>query len=293
MSQQVALLTDSTWSMPPALAEELGVHVLPLHVSAGAVSLADVPENEARIKELLQSGKVTTSQPATAEIRAALQKVVAEGATAVVAIHISGALSGTCDAVRVTGEAFRMETGVPVEVVDTRTVGAAIGFAVIAARKVLEQGGDAAAAATAARAVAESSSLWLTVADLRHLQRGGRLSASHALIGSALGVRPILRVADGKLGLVESQRGEARTRARLVALVIQEARAAIEAGATAIDFAVQHTGDGPADRLAHDLRDAAAGAGIPVGSFLQGKVSAVLAVHAGPGGMAVVVAPAS
>ncbi len=295
MSGTVALLTDSTWSMPPALLPDPHFAVVPLHVSSGAVSLADTPGNEQRIREVLSSARhATTSQPSTGEIRSALEALAEGGATHVVAIHLSAALSGTCDAVRAVGEAFRASTGIPVDVVDTRSIGAATGFAVLAARRALDAGGGPAEAVGAAEGTAHAANAWVTVQDLRYLQRGGRLSASHALIGTALGVRPILRIEDGKIVPVESARGAARARRRLVELVVEGASTQAKgAPGGELDIAVHHTGDDlAAEVLTDELRAAAANAGLKVRTFLRGRISPVLAVHGGPGALAVVTLPA-
>ncbi len=291
MPENIALLTDSTWSMPAQMAVEQRIKVLPLHVTAGAVSVADSPENEARMRELLAGTKPpSTSQPSAAEIRQAFEELAAGGADRILATHLSGALSGTCDGVRAVGEAFREETGIAVDVVDTRSIGAAIGFAVLAARHALDAGGTAEEAIAEARRVAHGSNTLIMVPDLSHLSRGGRLSASSALIGTALGVRPLIRIQDGALVPAESVRGEARARRRMVEIVISDAQARAATGSP-LDFAVHHTGKGAAGRLVDDLRRAAADAGLPIGRFLAGRISPVLAAHSGPDALAIVSAP--
>nr|NLD41336.1 DegV family protein [Actinomycetales bacterium] len=230
-----------------------------------------------------------TSQPSTGEVRHALESLRAGGAEQIVAITLSSQLSGTCDAVRAASEAFRAETGIPVLVVDTRSIGAATGFAVLAAWRAVEAGQSAAEVAATASRVALSSRAWVTVSDLRHLQRGGRLKASHALIGTALGVRPLLRIDDGALVATESVRGAARARRRLVELVVEGALEQVRSPGGQLDVAVHHTGDDlGAAVVADELRGAAAEANLPVRSFLQGRISPVLAVHGGPGALSVV-----
>lgn len=289
----VALLTDSTWSMPPGLVPGHALAVLPLHVSAGAVSLPDTPANEVRIQEILSTARhASTSQPSTGEIRHALESLRDGGAREIVAIHLSAGLSGTCDAVRAVGEAFRVETGIPVRVVDSKSIGAATGFAVLAARRAVEEGLTAPDVAAVAARVALTSRAWVTVSDLRYLQRGGRLKAHHAIIGTALGVRPILRIDDGAIVPHESVRGGVRARRRLVELVVSGALEQVGgSGDTELDVAVHHTGDdSAASVVADELRAAAAEAHLPIRSFVQGRISPVLAVHGGPGALSVVTA---
>lgn len=284
----VALLTDSTWSLPRALADDLGVTVIPLHITSGDVSVPDLPESQV-LRELLK-GTATTSQPSTAEIWRAFEECTRQGARDIVAVHLSSRLSGTCEAVRKVGEKYGRETGVGIHVVDSLSIGAGIGFALAAARRAIDAGAEPAAVAAVAERVAHSSSVWFTVSDLLYLHRGGRLSASRAIVGSALGVRPILHITDGALGLAESVRGEARTRRRITELAIADAlRLAASSGG--VDIAVHHTGEAGAALLADSLRQAAADANVPVKDFIHGPVSGVLAAHGGPGSVAVVVAP--
>lgn len=290
---EIALLTDSTWSMPAKIAAELGIEIVPLHVAAGDLSLTDTPGNEPQLKELLAKAKhPTTSQPSPGEIRAAFEKLADQGAREIVAVHLSGGLSATAGSVAQLAADFQAERGVSVEVIDSQKVGAAVGFAVVAAGRVIAAGGTAADAVAAARRVADAARVLITVADLRHLHRGGRLKASQSLFGAALGVRPILEVVDGGVRLLESQRGAARTRRRLVELAVQAAQVLErEFPEAEIDLAVQHNDDDEAARCADELRHAAADAGIKVTTFLQGRISSVLAVHGGPGTLAVTVAP--
>src|SRR5690606_21021825 len=130
------------------------------------------------------------------------ERAAAEGATQIVSIHLSGELSGTFESAQLAAR----EASVPVIAVDSRQVGIGTGFAVLAAADARDAGGDAEAVAEAARSRAASTTSLFYVDTLEYLRRGGRIGAAAALLGSALAVKPILRVEDGRVGPFERVR---------------------------------------------------------------------------------------
>lgn len=289
----VGLLTDSTWSL--ALPDDVDVPlaVVPLHVHCGAVSVADTEANQDRIDEILAAGKTpTTSQPSPAEIRSALEQLQADGAEHIIAVHLSGGLSGTCDAVRAVGECFTVDTEVPVDVIDSRSFGAGTGFGVLAAAGALAAGGTADDAIAAARRASLRATSTLAVRDLRHLQRGGRLRAPQVIVGQALGVRPLLTLRNGTVEVATTVRGAKRLREALISRVLADARAQAERSELGIDLAVHHApGAEGMDELVEAISRALEDEGITIRSTHRGRASSVLSVHGGPGAYVVVTAP--
>lgn len=284
----VGLMTDSTWSLDEPV--HVPFSVVPLHVHAGAVCVADTPENRDRITELLAKAP-TTSQPAPAEIRGAFDELRLAGVERIIAVHISSRLSGTCAAVAALGDAFREETGVRVDVVDSRAFGAGTGFGVLAAARLLTGGGSADEAIAAARRVAAGAAATLVPTDLHHLQRGGRLRLRQAILGQALGVRPLLTLHDGSVEVATTARGARKLREALLTRVIEEAGHQQRAHG-GVDLAVQHTaGAEGVDEVAATILEALADAGVEVGTVHRGEVSGVLMAHGGPGAYVVVTAP--
>lgn len=276
-----ALLTDSTWSMPPALAGERGILVLPLQVTAGPRALEDTDDNAEEIEGVLASARsLGTSQPTPAAIEQGLRRAAATGAESILGVFCSSALSGTCESVAVAAEAFTEETGIPVEVVDSLTAAAGTGLAVLSAADALSEGAGLADAAAAARRCAAGSRVAFTVPDLMHLKRGGRLPAGKALVGRALGLHPILEVRQGALTLAESVRGAAKASARLRALTLEGLRSPAR-------IVVLHSG---AEAEARVLADAVAGER-PGDEVMLAPISRTLRVHTGPGALGLAAAP--
>lgn len=282
-------MTDSTWSLPGTLAHRLGIAVLPLHVSAGTRSFLDLEENAAQIAAMLVGpGPVSTSQPNAAEVASFLGTLAAGGAREILCIHLSAELSGTFATVSAAARQLAGQSGAEITVVDSRTAGAALGYAAAVAAATLRDGGTMAQAEARARRCAGAASVHLAVADLGHLRRGGRLKMGQATLGTALGIRPVLELAEGGIRVVGSVRGARRAQRELVSRTL----AAAAGWAEPVSLAVHHTeAAAQAAELAGAVRAGAADAGLQVDRMDVTRMSGVLAAHAGPGSLAVVAAP--
>lgn len=279
MTPTVAVVTDSAASLPPSLAQQWGVRVVPLQVIVDGVSHAEGAEitSDEVLSALTAGRSVTTSQPSAAAFAEVYERAAAEGATAIVAVVLSGTLSGTASVAHAAGET----SPVPVTVVDSGTVAMATGFAAVAAAALAMTGADAAAVAEEARKVAASSVCMFTVDSLDHLRRGGRLSPAAAAVGKVLGVRPLLELRGGEVVLLDRVRTTARARAALV-------ECAEEAIAERVRPAVAVMSLGGGD-YAEDAARALEASSSRVAVTVLTAVSAVLSAHAGPGALAVVV----
>lgn len=279
MTHTVAVVTDSSASLPPALAQKWGIRVVPLQVIVNGVSHAEGAEisPEEVLAQLVGGAAVTTSQPNVHAFEEVYRQAARGGATAVVAVLISGKLSGTVS----VAQAAAAGAPIPVTVIDSRTVAMATGYAAVAAAALAATGADAEAVAAEAQRVAASSLCMFTVDTLEFLKRGGRISPAVAAVGRVLGVRPLLEVVDGEVSLAERVRTTARARAVLM-----------ERAATAIGekrrAAVAVMAPDRAD-YADDAARALEAAHPRLAMTVRTPVSAVLSAHAGPGALAVVV----
>jgi len=251
---RIAVVTDSTASLPAEMAAAEGVTIVPLDVIIdGVAGREGVEVGAAELVAALERGAgVRTSQPPPDEFSRVYAGAVAAGATEIVSVHLAGELSGTVASAVLAAQSAT----VPVHVVDSRTVALGLGFAVRAAV--------------------------FTVATLEHLRRGGRLGATAAAVGTVLGLRPLLTVQDGRIAVTEKIRTTARAQARLESWAIEEA-----ARGGRVELAVHYLGEpGPARALAERL---SARIGMAVEDIVVAEVSAVVGAHAGPGLLAVVV----
>jgi len=280
----VALVTDSTASLPAELAAARDITVVPLQVVIGATSYDEGVEGGATPEMLAEALRawtpVSTSRPNPDEMLGVYERLAADGATEIVSIHLSGELSGTFESAQLAAR----KAPVPVLAVDSRQVGMGTGFAVLSAAEVREDGGDATAMAAAARKRVSTTTSLFYVDPLEYLRRGGRMGAAAALVGSALAVKPILRIEDGRVVPFERVRTAGKALNRLEELAIDSA------GSASVDVAVAHLASPDraatlAERLGERLAPGLAGRPVHVG-----EIGAVLGAHVGPGMVAVTVA---
>ena len=275
---KVAIVSDSTGYLSEGLTPP-GLTVVPVVVVlAGETYEEGVSISPDEVAAALRAkATVTTSRPAPARFAQAYAELAEQGYDQIVSVHLSADMSGTYDAARIAAR----DASVPVQVVDSRTVGTALGFAARSACEVAAAGGTVDEAAAAAHRRAAASRTWLVVESLDQLRRGGRIGSAQALLGNALMVKPILEVRDGMIAPLEKQ----RTMGRAVARMAEIACAA--ADLTVCDVVVQHCA--AADR-AEDLAGTLRGA-LPTCDVHVVEVGAVISAHVGLGTISVAVCP--
>jgi DegV family protein with EDD domain len=279
VQQQVTVVTDSTSYLPDGVAEELGVQVVPLQVQLGGrtglegkdVTPADV------CAALRVRTTVTTSRPTPAEFVEVYRSALDAGAGTVVSLHLSAELSGTCDSARLAAAEFAPDV---VRVIDSRSAAMALGFAVLAAARSAASGGDPQLVEQAARRSLERTSALFYVDSLEWLHRGGRIGTAAARFGTALAVKPLLHLSDGRIMPLEKVRTASKAITRLVQLTVRAA------GTDPVDVAVQHlAAPERAAEVAVRLKEA-----LPnLGQLYESEVGAVVGAHVGPGLLGVVV----
>lgn len=280
----IALVTDSTASLVPEVASARAVTVVPLQVVIGADSYDEGVAGGVTTDQLAEALRawtpVSTSRPNPDEMLEVYEKLAAEGFDEIVSVHLSSDLSGTYESAQLAAR----RAPVPVHTVDSRQVGMATGFATLAAADARDAGGTAAEMVAAARDRAAASTSLFYVDTLEYLRRGGRMGAAAALLGSALAVKPILKVDAGRVGPFERVRTSGKALSRLEELAVEAA------GDGEVEVAVAHLASpdraaGLAEKLATRLETGLGGREVVVG-----EIGAVLGAHVGPGMVAVCVA---
>ncbi|MBP8532760.1 DegV family protein [Streptomyces sp. MK37H] len=280
MSRHVAIVTDSTAYLPQDAMERHRITAVPLTVVLGDRALEEGTEISARsLAQALQKRKpVTTSRPSPEMFAAAYRAAAEEGARGIVSLHLSAEFSGTYDAAVLAAQ----DAPVPVRVVDSGMVAMALGFCALAAAETAEGGGTLDEAVAAAEKRADSTAAYFYVDTLDYLRRGGRIGAAQALLGSALAVKPLLQLDEGRIELREKVRTASKAIARLEEIVVERA------GRSPVDIAVQHLAAGErAAALAERLRERVPG----LAELYVSEVGAVIGAHTGPGLLGAVVSP--
>ncbi len=271
MRSAVAIVTDSTAYLPDDFISAHGVTVVPLQVGIDGDILEENAAHGVR-----DWRPVTTSQPSPERFHQAYKEAARGGAVAVASVHLSGEMSGTVDTARLAAG----EASIPVEVVDSRSIGMGLGFAVVAASMAAAAGGGLDEVTDAAvRRVRATRSLFY-VDTLEHLRRGGRIGAAASLLGSALMIKPLLHISDGRIAPLEKVRTASRALARMEELAVDLA------GDADVDVAVQHIAAADrAESLASRLKER-----VPrLHELLVGEAGPVVGAHVGPGTLGVVV----
>ena len=280
----IAVVTDSTASLPPEVAASRGILVVPLQVVIGAEAYDEGSEDAtpervaAALREFLP---VSTSRPAPAVLLDAYERAALAGAKQIVSVHISGEMSGTFESAQLAAR----DAPVRVVCVDSRQVGVATGYAALAAADAIGEGRSVEDAAAAAERRAAACSSLFYVDTLEYLRRGGRIGAAAALFGGALAVKPLLQIEDGRVASLEKVRTSGKALARLEELAVQAA------DGRQVDVCVAHLANPErAGQLAERLDERLAES-LGEREVWCGELGAVLGAHVGPGMIAVCVAP--
>jgi DegV family protein with EDD domain len=279
---RVAIVTDTACDLPDVFLEREEIVLVPLRLLVGEETFLDrVTITPAEFHRRLREDGITarTSQPPPADFREVYGALAGHGSP-VVAIHVSGALSGTYQAARLAAASLRDQSGcAAVEVVDSRAVSVAQGLVVRAAAQAAARGESLAEVVRVAEDAVARVRLLAAVPSLDSLVRGGRVTAGQRRLADFLGVVPLLTLdAAGRARAGGAARGFPRACVRLVERSLKAA-----AGVAAPVFAVAHA-DAPdlAERIARELLARRPGAE----EFVV-EVTPVLAAHAGPGAVAV------
>jgi DegV family protein with EDD domain len=274
---RVSVVADTTGYLPQELARSNQIELVSLYVNFGGertVREADITDYDAFYEELRHADPLpTTSQPAVGDFLAAYEPLLEQGHD-IVSVHISGGLSGTCEAARQAVEAIERngQGSGRIRVVDSATGAGGTGLVALAAARAAQRGEDVDGVERAARECRESLKIWFAIDTLEYLRRGGRIGMASAWIGSTLKIKPILSV-ESEMVPIE----RVRTSGKAFERMVDYARGRHADGADA--WVVQHIqARDQAERLADTCREMFGNEPVWVG-----EVGPVLGVHTGPG----------
>ncbi len=271
----VVVVTDSSARIPAEMLAELGIAVVALHILIDGRDLRDGVDD---VPPDLYQRAASTAGASPAELAAAYRTALAHsGGDGVVAVHLSAELSSTVGSAEHAAAQF---DGL-VRVVDSRSAAMGTGFAALAAARAARAGAALDGVAAAARDAAGRTQAFIVVQRLDNLRRSGRITAAASWLGTALALKPLLRIADGRL--VPAQR--VRTTSKAIAAMVEQVLDVVGEGRAAL--AVHHVDnpDGAADLAATLV------AALPAcGPVIVTELGPVLGVHLGAGALGVVVA---
>ncbi len=216
---RVAIVTDSASDMDPAAAARLGIRIVPLIVNFGSETFkAGVElsrEDFWRRMTAPDAPFPTTAASSPGEFKAVYDAAFADGAEAIVSIHVANTLSGTIKSAEI---AKGMLLDREIHIVDSMAVSMAEGILAEIGVALATDGMSAADIARALEARVPDISTFLAVETLEYLKKGGRISGARAAIGTILSVKPIIQVKDGLVDTADRVRTRSKARERSIEL---------------------------------------------------------------------------
>ena len=270
---KVAIVTDSTAYIPDNLVKEYSISVAPQVLIWGEETYEDgidIYPNEFYNRLANTEVMPSTSQVTPRSFDKIFSDLLAKEFE-ILAILLSDKLSGTISsAVQIKEEL----PGAPIEIFDSQTVAMSLGFQVLHAARAAADGASLVECKQVAEKVRDHVGVVFAVDTLEFLHRGGRIGGASRFLGSALNLKPILEVKDGKIEAIERVRTRKKSLNRLIELVEERL-----SGVEPVRIASLHAN---ALSDAQFLLDTSIAKFNPIETVFS-EVSPVVGTHAGPG----------
>ena len=270
---KVVVVTDSTAYLPKNLVEQYKIPVTPLVLIWGEETLRDdIDIKPVEFYERLQTAKVmpSTSQPPIPEFTKIFERLHGEGYE-ILAVLISDLLSGTIASAKQAKSELPDAT---IEIFDSQSTAMAMGFQVLAAVRAAAEGASLAECLAVVEKARANSGILFAVDTLEFLHRGGRIGGASRYLGTALQLKPLLTIEEGKIEALERVRTKKKAQSRLSDIVVERL-----AGKSNIRLATLHAN---AVEDANALLDMTSSR-LDVVEKVFSEVSPVIGTHVGPG----------
>jgi DegV family protein with EDD domain len=268
---QVAIVTDSTADLPPAIAEQLHIHVIPNIIMINGESMRDGIDLSRELFYQTLPGMQALPTTGTASPGAYEQlydRLLQGGFRQVLSLHPSELLSGILNAANTAAHAFRGQ----VKVIDSQFVSLGLGFQVMAAAEAARAGLPLNELVAIAAHVRQRIRLVAMLDTLEYLRRSGRVSWARAQLGALLRIKPFIELRGGSV----LRLGEARTFQK----GFERLKSLIQNLGLIKRLAILHTNaEEQAERLRSELGNQA-----PMDTLIV-NVTTVIGVHVGPHGL--------
>lgn len=285
MKQDYLIFADISADLPKAFAKEHGIRFLPMRYTVGTTDgVLTGNEEEAQIKEFYQAqrrGETTQTSQISPQTYQEAFRPFAEQGIPLLYLSLSGGLSNTYNSACLAAEELKEEfPNAEIVCVDSRGATAGIGLLLESAVKNRENGMSLAENRAWLEEKRNQVCHWFMVDDLQFLRRGGRVSAATAIVGTALNIKPILKIEDdGTLKNFAKARGTKAALNRL--LELYEQNSAKEPGERI--FTVHSDNEESAAYLEQRLKELN-----PSCNLSRILITPVIGAHTGPGLCAIV-----
>jgi len=257
-AQTVHVVTDSSCDLPAGIADELGIRIVPLTIRFGDEEFVDREElSTAEFWTRCANSDTLpeTAAPAPGQFEAAYRAAAASGATGVVVVSLSAALSATMQSAQLAARTINDDPSIALEVrvIDSRTISMGLGTIVLACARAARDGAGLDDIEALAHDLVERTRVFGALDTLENLKKGGRIGNAKALLATALSIKPIIEVTGGVVEQAGKQRTRSKALAHLVSTVERhhgniENLAVLHADCSDIDLFVEllapyHSGD--------------------------------------------------
>jgi DegV family protein with EDD domain len=277
MGKQVAVLTDSTASIPEPMLVELDIHTVAYYIHRGQEVLRDLVtiQREEFLNWLITAKVIpTTACPGPGDYFEAFKNLLEGGHDEIVSLHMTSKGSGAYQAAVIARSMINeCDPAAHVEVIDTRNVSLCQGWMAIEAARLALAGSHLEEVVAKVKRMLPITHMVQTADTLKYLYMGGRIGKATNLLGSLLNIKPLIGMEDGEIVPL----GVARGRERAYQAIADKVEKAI--GKSRARIAYVHAG---AKQEVEKLRQMVEGKVDVVESFIA-ELSPALAVHTGPG----------
>jgi DegV family protein with EDD domain len=278
----IHIVTDSTCDLPDLLVKQHSIHMVPIHIQFGTETFRDgqTIDKATFYRRVEQEGALPkTSQPPPSDFVEMYQSI-ASPSDEILSIHVTGKLSGTFNSAQMAAEAVAER--VQVRVFDSWAGSAGLGFMCLEAARMAEAGKSTAEILKRLEAARPHVNHLFMLANLKFAEMSGRVNKLQAALASLLNIKPIIFTEGGMMEVAE----QVRTRKKAVERVIELARERV--GEATVHLAVIHA---QAPEEAIELLKRAERVFRCSETFVH-DLALSLAVHFGPGTLAIVTYPA-
>lgn len=214
----IKIVADSTHYLPPKLVAQYDIRSVPINLVFGTqVYREGIDIDTERFFQRLASDPLfpTTSQPAPEAFLETWQTLLDAGHE-IVTIVLSGQITSVAETARALLD--RLPLGAPVSIVDSRSTAMGLGFQVLRAAELAQEGCSRSEIVAAIERMQSGIHIVLVPDSLDNLRRGGRISNGRAFLGTVLHIKPLLSFSRGFVEPLEQVRTSRRARARLLEL---------------------------------------------------------------------------
>jgi len=274
---QVAIVTDSTASIPEPLLDELQIHTVAYYIHRGGEVLRDLIsiQREEFLRWMMTATILpTTASPGPGDYVETYRTLIRRGIRSILSIHMTANGSGAYQAATIARDSLRDEfPDTRIEVVDTRNVSLCQGWMAIESARAALAGLSLDEILANVKRMIPITQMIQTADTLKYLYMGGRIGKAQHMVGSLLHIKPLIGMKDGVIVAL----GKAHSRLQAYAAMSDMVADAVGSGKAKVAYV--HAGARQEVEKIRELVDAK----VDVVESFFAELSPALAIHTGPG----------